>query len=272
MGILDDFKKLFWVKKAVAKSAAKKVGDEAKEMAEEGYEKVKQFSSKVADKAEDAFDDAKDFTSDLMDDIWKKKETAAPPVKNTPGDTPPSEKTETLVEKAVKMSDKTWEKAEEVGEKVRDKAEDLAGKAKEAAKKVSEKIEGKVDEMLVKAKELDKKIEEERDAIDANRDGYADKPVNEKLREQGSLLKDKDDFWSKADQYSKGDYSMGKPVVVGKDDPDTLDLKPLKNIKGQGDDLIDDAEVVSDGDIKKNDDSDKDPDETPGEDDTSTQT
>ena len=265
MGILDDFKKLFWAQKAVAKSTARKVGDEAKEIAEDGYEKVKHFGEKVVDKTEEAFDDAKDFASDIFEDLKKKANTNTTTSANTnsntnansgtgtntntSGSNTPSEKKERVIDKAVEMSDKAWEKAEDVGEKVWDKAGDLAEKAKELAKKAGEKIEGKVDELLEKAKELDKKIEAERDAIDPNRDGYADKPVNEKLREQGSLLKDKDDFWSKADQYSKGDYSMGKPVVVGKDDPahdDKLDLKPLKDIKKDGENLIDDAEIVDD--------------------------
>ncbi|MNC97469.1 hypothetical protein D3C83_151330 [compost metagenome] len=66
------------------------------------------------------------------------------------------------------------------------------------------------------------------------------------------MLKDKDDFWSKADQYAKGDYSMGKPVVVGKDPAhdDKLDLKPISEI-GKGEDLIDDAEIVDDTEPKK---------------------
>ena len=261
MGFLNDIKKLFWVNKAVAKNTARKVGDEVKDIAEEGFEKVKDFSSKVADKASDTFDDAKKFASDVADDVWKKKETPeANQTTSTPTGSSTTQKTsgtpkESVVDKAVEMSDKVWEKAEEVGGKVKAKAEDLADKAKEAAKKAGERIEGKVDEILEKAKALDKKIEEERDAIDKNRDGYADTPVNEKLREQGSLLKDKDDFWSKADQYAKGDYSMGKPVVVGKSDPasdDTLDLKPVSEI-GKGEDLIDDAEVVDDDDNPKKD-------------------
>ncbi len=259
MGILDDFKKLFWAQKAVAKSTVRKVGDEAKEIAEDGYEKVKHFGEKVADKTEEVFDDAKDFASDIFEDLKKKSNanTSASASSNTSSNSKSSaseseltnEKKESVVDKAVKVSDKAWEKAEDVGEKVWDKAEDLAGKAKEMAKKAGAKVEEKIEDLLHKAKELDKKIEEERDAIDPNRDGYADKSVNEKLREQGSLLKDKEDFWAKADQYSKGDYSMGKPVVVGKTDPahdDKLDLKPLKDIKKDGENLIDDAEIVDD--------------------------
>lgn len=262
MGILSDFKKLFWAKKAVAKNTARKVGDETKEFAEESFEKIKDFSYKVADKAEDAFDDAKDFAQDVIDDIWKKDvNTNTNANSNITDKTNPmgekkepeksesqkqeTEKKDTVLDKAVEMSDKAWEKAEE-----------LARKGKDMAKKAGEKIEGKLDELYEKAKELDKKIEEERKAIDPNNDGYADKTLNEKLREKGSLLKDKDDFWSKADAYSKGDYSMGKPVVVDKDKTDPandekLDLKPISEIKkkgeeNKGDDLVDDAEIVDD--------------------------
>ena len=262
MGILNDFKRLFWAKKSVAKSTAHKVGKEAKELAEEGYEKVKDFSIKVADKAEDAFEDAKDYTSDLMDEVWKKKEEstgASTSAGSTTGTgttesssartsgTEPKQK-DSVVDKAVEMSDKAWEKAEDVGEKVRTKAEEMAAKAKEMAKKAGERVDEKIDDMLERANALDKKIEEEKDAIDKNRDGFADKPLNEKLREHDSLLKDKDDFWSKADQYGKGDYSMGKPVVVKpeKTEDETLDLKPIKGFKdndGDGDSLIDDADV-----------------------------
>lgn len=269
MGILNDFKKLFFAQKSVAKSAARKAGEETKEFAEESFEKIKDFGEKVADKTVDAYEDVKDYTSEIFDDIMKKKEAnssasanagtntnASANLNTNPSEktTPPVEKKESTVDKAVEMSDKAWEKAEDISEKVWDKAEDLAGKAKEMAKKVGEKVEEKIDDMLHKAKELDEKIEAERKAIDPNNDGYADKSVHEKLREQGSLLKDKDDFWSKADQYAKGDYSMGKPVVVDKTDPahdDKLDLKPLKDIKKDGENLIDDAEIVDDTEPKK---------------------
>jgi ElaB/YqjD/DUF883 family membrane-anchored ribosome-binding protein len=266
MSIIDDFKKLFWAKKSVAKSTARKVGKEAKDLAEEGYVKVKDLSGKVVDKAEDAFDDVRDYTSDLIDK-WNKEDEGASTTSNTSasttsntsantnpntnaseGDAGPKQR-DSVVDKAVEMSDKVWEKAEDLSEKTYDKAKDLA-------KKAGEKIDSTIDEMLEKAKELDKKIEEEKDAIDKNRDGFADKPLNEKLREHDSLLKDKDDFWAKADQYGKGDYTMGKPQIVKKDktEDDKLELKPIKGFTdddGDGDSLIDDADIVDDDDDKK---------------------
>ena len=40
MGFMDDMKKLFWAKKSVAKSAAKKGAEEFKDAANEGYDVV----------------------------------------------------------------------------------------------------------------------------------------------------------------------------------------------------------------------------------------
>ncbi len=280
MGILDDFKKLFWANKAVTKSAARKVGKEAKDLAGEGYEKMKDLGDKVADKVGNAFDDAKDYASDLIDDVLKKKEqmkTNPPPSDKSatqdketgagsgdPAQSPP-EKKAGVVDKAVEMSDKAWEKAE-----------DLAGKAKEMAKNIKGRVDEKIDDMLERAKDLDKKIEAEKDTIDKNRDGYADTPVNEKLRQQKSPLEGKDDFWEKAARYSEGDYSMGKPQVVeSSSDDDTLELKPLKDHKGDSteENIVDDAEVVddsttkdendADGNVKPKDDLPKDQDDKP---------
>ncbi len=96
--------------------------------------------------------------------------------------------------------------------------------------------------MLEKAKALDKTIEEERQKIDPNNDGWADKPINEKLREHDSTLKGKDDFFERAERYATGDYSMGKPVVVkdGETTPEDEGMTPLPPLPKK-DDIADDA-------------------------------
>ncbi|MDX1407156.1 MAG: hypothetical protein R3330_03455, partial [Saprospiraceae bacterium] len=163
------------------------------------------------------------------------------------------EKGSEFVEKAVEVSDKVWEQAEDVGEKVIDKGGDLVEKAKDMAGKVGDKISEKMDEMLEKADELDKTIEKEKDAIDANRDGWADKTHNEKLRETSTMPDDKDDFWSRAEKYAEGDYSMGKPRIIKEETSmqDTGTSEPLKGFEdmdGDGDEIIDDAILVDDDD------------------------
>ena len=82
---------------------------------------------------------------------------------------------------------------------------------------------------------------------------WADKPVGEKLREQGPLIKD-DDFFSKASKYAEGDYSMGKPVILKKDGEQTPPDKPVDERKaygfedadGDGNEFIDDAIIDTD--------------------------
>ena len=113
-------------------------------------------------------------------------------------------------------------------------------------------LDGYIDSLLEKAKDLDKKIEEEKDKIDPNRDGWADTPVNEKLREHSSTLKNKDEFFERAERYAGGDYSMGKPVVTtpSKEDqtPPEEGMTPLPPLPKE--DTIDDA-ILDDGDDPK---------------------
>jgi polyhydroxyalkanoate synthesis regulator phasin len=275
MGIFSEIRRLLWVKKAVAESAADKVA-----------EKGREFGEKLSDKASDTWNRGREKTDDIVgknkekekdSDLWVQKEdwTQSNPVKSTGESTTnrtdstahkvgeklgdaagkigdAAEKTwdkakeegKELIDKAVKTSDKLWEKAEDVSEDLWTKAKDVAGKA-------GEKFQEGVDSMLEKAKDLDKKIEEETDKIDPNRDGWADKPLNQKLREQESTLKNKDDFFERADRFAEGDYSMGKPVVIKKeteDEPSEEGMTPLPPLPKE--DTVDDA-IIDEGDEPK---------------------
>lgn len=259
MGFLSDLKRLFWAKKAVAKSAADKAGDEIDEATSEGFEKVRDFSQRASEKASGTFDSAKEYASRLSDEIWEERDEAGKKAdeftkkaREKGGETFEKAKKEgrEFMDKAVKASDKFWEKAEDVGEDVVEKSKDLAGKAKEYADKAREKISEKVDEMLEKAEELDKTIKEEEDAIDANKDGFADTPVSEKMRQSRSGFEDKDDFWSRAEKYSEGDYSMGQPRITRHDEENeekpSQPLKGFDDMDGDGDEIVDDAIIVTD--------------------------
>lgn len=279
MSFLNDMKKLFFAKKSVAKSAAKKSAEEIKEASEEGYDVMKGFGEDVAEKANKTLEDVKKYMSRKKESDWDApEEEIVPDGKKSPGaesDTvdPISEsmkqasgggrknphleelkKTgkETL-DKAVETSDKFWEKAEDVGKKAGEEGLKLGKKVEDKARDIGEKISDKLDEMVEKAEKLDKTIEEERRAMDADGDGFADTPTHEKLRQQGSLLKDKDDFWSKAEKFAEGDYSMGQARVVGKDDSvkksDSGNIKGFDDADGDGDSLVDDAIVVDDEDV-----------------------
>ncbi|HQU55637.1 MAG TPA: hypothetical protein PK643_21545, partial [Saprospiraceae bacterium] len=171
----------------------------------------------------------------------------------------------TLLDKAEELSEKAWDKggealdkfgdvAENVGEKVISKGKDLVEKAKHALDNPQETV----DSISDKLKDVDKKL---KDAVSGNAgDRYADTPITESLNKQGSLLKDKDDFFSKAEKFAEGNYSMKE---------EKLELKPLSeedlkkakqgNVKGfedndgDGDEIIDDAILDEDDQPKKED-------------------
>ncbi len=282
MGFLQDLKNLLWVKKAVGKSAAEKASEEFGDFADESLDALKDFGEKTTRKTGDAVSGAKDFVSDAMDEAWEKRDQAAEKLKST-GEKVKSAAAESFgkaktagagaMDQAVKASDKVWEKAEEAGGQVREKAGEVLDKAKEMARRAGERIDQKLDDMFEKAQELDRQIEAEKDAIDKNRDGFADTPLNEKLRQQRSLMDDKDDFWAKAERFAEGDYGSGKPEVIGKDDtPDSkLELRSLKGFEdrdGDGDPLIDDAQIVKRDDKDKSDEDRADDDDLTGKEDS----
>ena len=271
MGIFDEVKRLLWVKKAVAKSAADKAaektseyGDDLSDKASDTWQKTKEVAEdigeKIVIKTKEGYKEAKEAVSDLWDkkDDWapkdppkvKTEESAAFKTGEKIGEgaaktwEKAKEEGKELLDKAVKTSDKVWEKTEDV-------SEDLWNKAKVAATKVGEKFEEGVDSMLEKAKALDKKIEEEKDKVDANRDGWADTTVKDKLKEHESTLTDKDDFFERANRYADGDYSMGKPVISkpekGADDTDAEGRTPLPPLPKE-DDFADDAIIDDEGD------------------------
>jgi len=272
MGIFDEVKRLLRVNKAVAKSAADKaaeksseIGDEIADKASDTWHKTKEVAEdigeKIVTKTKEGYKEAKEAVSDLWDkkDDWTQKD----PPKEKPEESAAfttgekigeaasktwdkaKEEGKELLDKAVKTSDKVWEKTEEV-------SEDLWHKAKDAATKVGQKFEEGVDSMLEKAKALDKKIEEETDKVDANRDGWADKTVKDKLKEHESTLTGKDDFFERANRYADGDYSMGKPVITKSDkgtpETDAEGRTPLPPLP-KDDDFADDA-ILDEGEDK----------------------
>ncbi len=272
MGVFDEIKRLLWVKKSVAKSAAEKAGDKGKELGEDisdfagdAWEKSKDIAEDLGDtivtKAKEGYDAVKDKAEDVWarKDDWSQNQTppkpdagesqafktgekigqAAGKLGDQAGKTFDKVKEEgkEMLDKAVETSDKAWEKAEDV-------SEDMWNKAKDMAEKAGKKFDEGVDSMLEKAKALDKKIEEETDKIDADRDGWADTTIQEKLKSTGSTLKGKDDFFEKASRYGDGDYSMGKPIVTNPDDDSTEGKTPMPPLPD--DDFADDA-ILDDG-------------------------
>ena len=119
MGIISDFKRLFWVKKAIAESAADKAGEKGKEIAhdlsekasdawEKGKDIAEDIGHKVTEKAKEGYKEVKEFTANLMD----KKEDWT---QDKPAD----------LNKAESLTSKTSDQAEKASSKLEDTAEDL---------------------------------------------------------------------------------------------------------------------------------------------------
>src|SRR5687768_14249107 len=77
MGMFDELKRLLWVKKAVAKSAADKAGEKGKEIGEdlstkasETWEKTKDVAEDIGEKIVEKAKEAKEAVVDL----WDKKD------------------------------------------------------------------------------------------------------------------------------------------------------------------------------------------------------
>jgi ElaB/YqjD/DUF883 family membrane-anchored ribosome-binding protein len=164
---------------------------------------------------------------------------------------------ENIGEKIHDFAGDAMEKATDLGSTIQDKTNDLVKKANAAAAK--DNLENQIDEASTLGERLENHIKG-KDILDQK-----DAPIGyDKLDE--SLLKGKDDFWSKAEKYAEGDYS-GK----GKDEtpsaandifanteerqqqleqaaeeevtkkPFKGEIKGFTDIDGDGDPLIDDA-------------------------------
>jgi ElaB/YqjD/DUF883 family membrane-anchored ribosome-binding protein len=94
MGIFNDIKKIFWANKSIAKSAAGKVTDAAKEKGEElsemadeyvdhAKEKAGDLGDRLRDKASDAMDKASDFTENVGSTILTTGGVLADKAKNS---------------------------------------------------------------------------------------------------------------------------------------------------------------------------------------------
>ena len=95
MGIFSEIKKLLWVKKAVAESAADKAVDKGREISHDlsekaadtwhrGKEKAEEIGEKIVTKAKEGFEEVKEKAADL----WDKKDdwTQDKPIKETSED------------------------------------------------------------------------------------------------------------------------------------------------------------------------------------------
>jgi len=172
--------------------------------------------------------------------------------------------TEKVGSKVLEVSEKTFEKVgeytEKIGEKVLDKGSVLMEKANDLAGKAGEKLSEVADELLDKAKiaakDIGQKFDETVEKAQKWEQEELAKPKNEfsdtTLNTGGSILENKDDFFTKASQYADGNFdvfSEGKVVInINPNSPSTNTAKVAgqEDHDGDGNELIDDAIIIKD--------------------------
>lgn len=136
--------------------------------------------------------------------------------------------------------DKFGSASEKIGEKIVEGGKALKDKASE----IMDSLGDKLDETMKKAEEFTK-------TQDKNDSEFAETEFKMKKSE----LDDKDDFFSKADKFSKGEYSNSDTRIL--DTKKTETTEKSKNIEGfddadqDGDPLIDDAKIIEEENNEK---------------------
>ncbi len=261
MGVLSSLKKLLFATESVAKSAVeksedfiaeklnndKKEADPAATVNDIGgktsglKESILEKAEAGLEKAMDVADTLVDKTVDLASDLGAKMEQGMDQLAQNENVKKAMDFTEKVGEKVLGTGEEFVDKAksftEKVGAKVMEEGGELAEKAKSVSESIGEKVLAAKDELVTKAKEaahtLEEKFEELKDkAVKAEAEEAA-KPkkefADETLSTGGSLLGgEKDDFFSKAEQFAKGKYDAFTNQEEAKPNPEPpKDVPPV---------------------------------------------
>ncbi len=254
-----------------ATELGKTASTKANDLAEDFGEKAQEYSKKAAERASSIGQELKEQAEDLGETIVEKTDGLRDAILHSAeGTMNMVNKSETL-KKAAETTERFGEKILNTGEELvkigAERIEKLGGvilgenhENLERAKQMTEKIGSKVleakEKLVEKAGEalddLNEKIDDtiakgkEMDAIEAAKPR---RTLQETLNEnKGSLLDDKDDFFSKAEKFAKGDYGAvleGKITIQPSDTP-IIKASPARaagfdDLDGDGNEIIDDA-------------------------------
>lgn len=282
MSILTDLKRLLFGAKAVTKSAADKTEETIKETIQETREDLDAWMDRIrkeagTEPAEPANLSPPPRTTDTPDALTQAGET----IRETGSDLlhKAGDLAEKTGSKILEQGKRVEEGIEEIGEKVLSAGEQVAEKAGKIAEKVGEEIMEKGGAILDRAKELlketsDKAGEKAGKIFDEAQEAAARHDLEEAARKaaedartakfrgdspQGKshkealdepLLEKTGGFFEKADEFAKGNYHHGEVVI----EPGEENVKPkgtgktygFEDRDQDGDDIIDDAEIIDD--------------------------
>ncbi|MCF8238498.1 MAG: hypothetical protein K9I85_10110 [Saprospiraceae bacterium] len=284
MSLFSDLKRLLFGAKAVTRSAAEKTEETVRETIRETKEDLDAWMERIRKEAGTEPPEATNVETPATDPpIEDPNATSSHTLKETGEDL--MHKAGDLAEKTgskiLEQGKRVEEGIEEIGEKVLSAGEHVAEKAGQLAEKVGGEIMEKGGALLDKAKEMLKdttdkageeagklfdKAQEEAAKHDLEKAAQKAEELARKARfesesPQGkshldalddSLLegKGKGGFFEKADEFAKGNYHHGEMTV----EPGEPAEKPkgtgptygFEDRDGDGDDIIDDAEIVED--------------------------
>lgn len=247
MGLLSEFKKLLFGAESLSKSAAQKGKEMAADAGEELWDKATDLGDTLADRAGDLKDAILHQAEGTMDMV-SKNETLKKAAEDAERMSESAlSKGEELLGKGADQMDKLGKKifgenneniekvkdfAESVGSKIIDTKEKLQDKAEDLMDDINDKIDATLDR--AKAEEAAEAAKPQKDLqtiLDENKD---------------SLLKEKDDFFSKAEQYADGDYQAaaeGKVTIQEIEAPakEAATAAGFTDMDGDGNEVIDDA-------------------------------
>lgn len=162
---------------------------------------------------------------------------------------------EQVISAGEKLAEKAGAVAEKVGGEVLEKGGDILDRAKEFLRETGHKAGEEFGKFYDKAQEAAAREEAEKAARQAEQEAYTAKyrgesPQGKDHKEalDPSLLAGKDSFFEKADQFAKGNHHHGELHI----EPGEKTERPrsdaptagFEDRDGDGDDIIDDAEIV----------------------------
>lgn len=270
MGIINDLKKLFFGASSVAKHSSEKAGNFIKEEGEEMIDKTKlrarEISEDVSEKTSALRESIRENSEELLEKAKNKiDELGDKPIFKKAADT--SEKVgEKIISTGEKLADKAADISEDVGARILEEGREATDKGKELSEKIGKKAFEIKDDLIDKAQDaaekIGKKLDETMDKAEAWAEAEKKKPkkdfADDDLDASGSLLEEKDDFFSKASKYADGDYdafSEGQIKIEHSEEQKLKDNTPatgFEDLDGDGNEIIDDAIIEEEKPEKDN--------------------
>ncbi len=269
MGFFNEIKKLLFVKKSVAKSAADKTADFAKEKSSELVDNAGDVLSTMGEKLKDGTSGLRDSILEKGSDVFEKSKDGLSDVYDKVSNSDLAQKagdlSETVGEKVMEVGSNLSEKFGEISENVGEKVLDVGGDAKDKFGDLSETVGEKVleakDKLLDKAQEastyVSEKFNETMEKAEAFKAEQDAKPKREfaedDLDASGSMLEGTDDFFTKAEKFADGDhgaFSEGKITInentevlasKGEEVKDQVKAAGFIDRDGDGNEIVDEA-------------------------------